>query len=197
MDGSFKKRNIEEILIDELEEYPSSRNDTEYNESPRKHEGRIPSKRKIKIEFIGDKIRRHITFSKRKGGLMKKAHELSTLTGTQVLLLVASETGNVYTYSTPKLQPIIKNPESRKLIQDCLSMTISEPGKSNSSSNTPRKEARISEILNNENNEKRENESTDHFLQKLRSSIGNVEQKEAFYCSDPQSTDDVDFIFKR
>ena len=31
-------------------------------------------RRKIKIEFINDKSRRHITFSKRKAGIMKKVH---------------------------------------------------------------------------------------------------------------------------
>eukprot|EP01105_Mastigella_eilhardi_P015617 TRINITY_DN3576_c0_g2_i2.p1 TRINITY_DN3576_c0_g2~~TRINITY_DN3576_c0_g2_i2.p1 ORF type:complete len:496 (+),score=119.61 TRINITY_DN3576_c0_g2_i2:105-1592(+) len=77
-------------------------------------------RRKINIEFIEDKSRRHITFSKRKAGIMKKAYELSTLTGTQVLLLVASETGHVYTFATPKLQPIISKPEGKQLIQGCL-----------------------------------------------------------------------------
>jgi hypothetical protein len=43
--------------------------------------------------------KRHISFSKRKAGIMKKAYELSTLTGTQVLLLVVSETGLVYTFT--------------------------------------------------------------------------------------------------
>lgn len=38
-------------------------------------------RRKIKIEFIQDKSRRHITFSKRKAGIMKKARiSISTLT---------------------------------------------------------------------------------------------------------------------
>eukprot|EP01096_Ripella_sp_DP13-Kostka_P000061 TRINITY_DN1007_c1_g1_i1.p1 TRINITY_DN1007_c1_g1~~TRINITY_DN1007_c1_g1_i1.p1 ORF type:complete len:288 (-),score=109.80 TRINITY_DN1007_c1_g1_i1:260-1123(-) len=77
-------------------------------------------RRKINIEFIEDKSRRHITFSKRKAGIMKKAYELSTLTGTQVLLLVASETGHVYTFATPKLQPLITKPEGKNLIQSCL-----------------------------------------------------------------------------
>eukprot|EP00002_Diphylleia_rotans_P036654 TRINITY_DN80_c0_g4_i1.p1 TRINITY_DN80_c0_g4~~TRINITY_DN80_c0_g4_i1.p1 ORF type:complete len:227 (-),score=30.61 TRINITY_DN80_c0_g4_i1:293-973(-) len=77
-------------------------------------------RRKILIEFIEDKSRRHITFSKRKAGIMKKAYELSTLTGTQVLLLVASETGHVYTFATPKLQPLITKPEGKNLIQACL-----------------------------------------------------------------------------
>lgn len=77
-------------------------------------------RRKIAIEFIDDKSRRHITFSKRKAGIMKKAYELSTLTGTQVLLLVASETGHVYTFATPKLQPLITKPDGKNLIQACL-----------------------------------------------------------------------------
>jgi len=77
-------------------------------------------RRKIQIEFIEDKSRRHITFSKRKAGIMKKAYELSTLTGTQVLLLVASETGHVYTFATPKLQPLITKSEGKNLIQACL-----------------------------------------------------------------------------
>jgi len=77
-------------------------------------------RRKIKIEFIEDKSRRQITFSKRKAGLMKKAYELTTLTGTQALLLVASETGHVYTFATPKLQPFVTLPEGKNLIQTCL-----------------------------------------------------------------------------
>ncbi|KAJ8662000.1 pheromone receptor transcription factor [Lichtheimia ornata] len=77
-------------------------------------------RRKIKIEYIEDRSRRHITFSKRKAGIMKKAYELSTLTGTQVLLLVVSETGLVYTFTTPKLQPLVTKPEGKGLIQACL-----------------------------------------------------------------------------
>lgn len=42
------------------------------------------------------------------------------MTGTQVLLLVASETGHVYTFATPKLQPLITKQEGKNLIQACL-----------------------------------------------------------------------------
>ncbi|KAI0230356.1 transcription factor of the MADS box [Massospora cicadina] len=83
-------------------------------------DGRRAGRRKIKIEYIQDKSRRHITFSKRKAGIMKKAYELSTLTGTQVLLLVVSETGLVYTFTTPKLQPLVTKTEGKNLIQSCL-----------------------------------------------------------------------------
>nr|POE59124.1 transcription factor of morphogenesis mcm1 [Quercus suber] len=86
-------------------------------------------RRKIEIKFIQDKSRRHITFSKRKAGIMKKAYELSVLTGTQVLLLVVSETGLVYTFTTPKLQPLVTKPEGKNLIQACLN--AQEPADSN------------------------------------------------------------------
>lgn len=52
--------------------------------------------------------------------LLLKAYELSTLTGTQVMLLVASETGHVYTFATRKLQPMITSESGKALIQTCL-----------------------------------------------------------------------------
>ncbi|QRW00500.1 SRF-type transcription factor (DNA-binding and dimerization domain) [Ceratobasidium sp. AG-Ba] len=110
--------------------------DDDEEEGGRKGSEKKAGRRKIKIEFIQDKSRRHITFSKRKAGIMKKAsrspsrhalaltalqaYELSTLTGTQVLLLVVSETGLVYTFTTAKLQPLVTQPEGKNLIQACL-----------------------------------------------------------------------------
>lgn len=82
----------------------------------KKTKGRV----KIKMEFIDNKLRRYTTFSKRKTGIMKKAYELSTLTGTQVMVLVASETGHVYTFATRKLQPMITSEAGKALIQTCL-----------------------------------------------------------------------------
>jgi len=52
-----------------------------------------------------------------------QAYELSTLTGAQVLLLVASETGHVYTFATDKLQPIITQENGKQMIQRCLDAT--------------------------------------------------------------------------
>ncbi|XP_031560257.1 serum response factor-like isoform X2 [Actinia tenebrosa] len=82
----------------------------------KKTRGRV----KIDMKFITNKLRRYTTFSKRKTGIMKKAYELSTLTGTQVMLLVASETGHVYTFATRKLQPMITSDSGKALIQTCL-----------------------------------------------------------------------------
>jgi hypothetical protein len=47
---------------------PNDSGDDSENEKPMRRSGR----RKIKIEYIEDKNRRHITFSKRKAGIMKK-----------------------------------------------------------------------------------------------------------------------------
>ncbi|KAI9264614.1 hypothetical protein EDC94DRAFT_560027 [Helicostylum pulchrum] len=110
--------------------------DDEENESAEESDvkpTRRSGRRKIKIEYIEDKNRRHITFSKRKAGIMKKAYELSTLTGTQVLLLVVSETGLVYTFTTVKLQPIVTKPEGKNLIQACLNAP--DPVQSDSNEN--------------------------------------------------------------
>lgn len=60
----------------------------------------------------------------------RQAYELSTLTGTQVLLLVASETGHVYTFATPKLQPLITKSEGKNLIQACLNAPDNTPASS-------------------------------------------------------------------
>ncbi|KAI5475440.1 hypothetical protein MNV49_001430 [Pseudohyphozyma bogoriensis] len=85
-------------------------------------------RRKIEIAYIQKKEKRHITFSKRKAGIMKKAYELATLTGTQVLLLVVSETGIVYTFTTAKFQPLVgagpggAPSEGQRLIQACLAV---------------------------------------------------------------------------
>jgi pheromone receptor transcription factor len=62
------------------------------------------------------------SFTKANGKLCVclQAYELSTLTGTQVMLLVASETGHVYTFATRKLQPMITSEAGKALIQTCL-----------------------------------------------------------------------------
>ena len=58
-----------------------------------------------------------------------QAYELSVLTGTQVLLLVVSETGLVYTFTTPKLQPLVTKPEGKNLIQ--VRGTLATPSRRN------------------------------------------------------------------
>lgn len=61
-----------------------------------------------------------------------QAYELSTLTGTQVMLLVASETGHVYTFATRKLQPMITSDAGKALIQERAHRKMSFFGFTNS-----------------------------------------------------------------
>ncbi|KAI3387141.1 hypothetical protein SNEBB_003654 [Seison nebaliae] len=107
----------------EIEEYDGL-NESVIDEG-RRTKGRV----KIEMEYIKNKVKRFTTFSKRKSGLMKKAYELSTLTGTEVLLLVASETGHVYTFSTPSFKPMTTSREAKSLIHMCLTQKKKE-GKS-------------------------------------------------------------------
>jgi MADS-box transcription factor len=51
--------------------------DDDDEEEDGKKSDKKAGRRKIKIEFIQDKSRRHITFSKRKAGIMKKVRQLS------------------------------------------------------------------------------------------------------------------------
>ncbi len=78
-------------------------------------------KQKIPIAFMHDRVRRCSTFSKRKTGLMKKAFELAELTGAEVLLLIASETQHVYTFTTNRMKAVIESERGQQLIQSCLS----------------------------------------------------------------------------
>lgn len=45
---------------------------------------------------------------------------MSALTGSEVMLVVANETGHVYTFATEKLQPMITSESGKALIQTCL-----------------------------------------------------------------------------
>lgn len=125
----------------------------------KKTRGRV----KIKMEFIENKLRRYTTFSKRKTGIMKKAYELSTLTGTQVMLLVASETGHVYTFATRKLQPMITSDSGKALIQTCLNSPDPPPGSTGPMSIEQRmnptgfEETELSYAVSEEENVKNEN----------------------------------------
>lgn len=78
------------------------------------------AKRKVNIKLIANRTRRHVTFAKRRHGIMKKAYELSVLTGANVMLLILSKSGLVYTFTTPKLEPFIRDEEGKKLIRQCL-----------------------------------------------------------------------------
>lgn len=71
----------DDAFIQDQDAQDSAGDDDEDEDKPKtdKKAGR----RKIKIEFIQDKSRRHITFSKRKAGIMKKARPLCVMSALE------------------------------------------------------------------------------------------------------------------
>ncbi|SMN21750.1 similar to Saccharomyces cerevisiae YMR042W ARG80 Transcription factor involved in regulation of arginine-responsive genes [Maudiozyma saulgeensis] len=79
------------------------------------------TRRKKPIKYIQNRTRRHVTFAKRRHGIMKKAYELSVLTGANILLLIESHnTGLVYTFTTPRLERVVAGQEGKDLVRRCL-----------------------------------------------------------------------------
>ncbi|KAM0895826.1 hypothetical protein ACQ4PT_023580 [Festuca glaucescens] len=56
---------------------------------------------KIEIKRIENATNRQVTFSKRRGGLLKKANELAVLCDARVGVVVFSSTGRMFEYSSP------------------------------------------------------------------------------------------------
>ncbi|KAJ3685591.1 hypothetical protein LUZ61_014755 [Rhynchospora tenuis] len=55
---------------------------------------------RVQLKRIENKINRQVTFSKRRSGLLKKAHEISVLCDAEVAVIVFSHKGKLYEYST-------------------------------------------------------------------------------------------------
>ncbi|XP_070667629.1 truncated transcription factor CAULIFLOWER A-like isoform X4 [Malus domestica] len=54
---------------------------------------------RVQLKRIENKINRQVTFSKRRSGLMKKAHEISVLCDAEVALIIFSTKGKLFEYS--------------------------------------------------------------------------------------------------
>ncbi|XP_076954325.1 truncated transcription factor CAULIFLOWER A-like [Bidens hawaiensis] len=55
---------------------------------------------RVQLKRIENKISRQVTFSKRRTGFLKKAHEISVLCDADVALIVFSSKGKLFEYST-------------------------------------------------------------------------------------------------
>ncbi|XP_021835240.2 truncated transcription factor CAULIFLOWER A isoform X2 [Spinacia oleracea] len=55
---------------------------------------------KVELKRIENKISRQVTFSKRRSGLLKKAHEISVLCDAEVALIVFSTKGKLFEYAS-------------------------------------------------------------------------------------------------
>ncbi|XVF44848.1 hypothetical protein PTKIN_Ptkin02bG0156800 [Pterospermum kingtungense] len=66
------------------------------------------TRKKIQIKKIDNTAARQVTFSKRRRGLFKKAHELSTLCDAEIALVVFSATGKLFEYSSTSTGQVIE-----------------------------------------------------------------------------------------
>ncbi|KAJ7533305.1 hypothetical protein O6H91_13G042200 [Diphasiastrum complanatum] len=70
---------------------------------------------KIEIKRIDNATSRQVTFSKRKSGLLKKAHELSVLCDAQVAAIIFSSTGKLFHYASSSMKEILARYEKNSV----------------------------------------------------------------------------------
>ncbi|KAI4346730.1 hypothetical protein L6164_007602 [Bauhinia variegata] len=69
---------------------------------------------RVQLKRIENKISRQVTFSKRRVGLQKKAHEISVLCDAQVALIVFSTKGKLYEFSSENSVDVILDKYERQ-----------------------------------------------------------------------------------
>ncbi|KAM5587724.1 agamous-like MADS-box protein AGL29 [Rosa sericea] len=63
-------------------------------------------RRKIEMKKVMDSSSRQVTFSKRRTGLFKKAHEIATLCGAEVAIVVFSPGGKPFSFGNPNVDSV-------------------------------------------------------------------------------------------
>ncbi|ONI18955.1 hypothetical protein PRUPE_3G249300 [Prunus persica] len=82
---------------------------------------------KVQLKRIENKISRQVTFSKRRAGLLKKAHEISVLCDADVALIVFSTKGKLFEYSSDSsMESILERYDQYSYAEQQLT-TDSEP----------------------------------------------------------------------
>lgn len=63
---------------------------------------------KVEMKRIENATSRQVTFSKRRNGLLKKAYELSVLCDAEVAVIIFSQNGRLYEFSSSEMQKTIE-----------------------------------------------------------------------------------------
>lgn len=83
---------------------------------------------RVQLKRIENKIKRQVTFSKRRSGLLKKAHEISVLCDADVALIVFSNKGKLYEYSTDScMEKILERYESYSYAERAIFSSEADP----------------------------------------------------------------------
>merc|ERR1712216_527669 len=72
------------------------------------HALRTMGRRKIDIAYLTDDRVRKVTFCKRKGGLFKKADDLSKLCGVEVAVVILQDKGKTSEYASTDVNRILE-----------------------------------------------------------------------------------------
>jgi hypothetical protein len=78
----------------------TSHENLEERETEREELAEVMGRGKIEIKKIENPTSRQVTFSKRRGGLLKKAHELAVLCDAEVALIIFSSTGKLFEFAS-------------------------------------------------------------------------------------------------
>lgn len=71
-------------------------------------------RRKIKIKRIEDASTRQVTFSKRRVGLLKKAHDLSVLCDAEIAVIIFSSKGKLFQFASSSMQSVLEKYAKRQ-----------------------------------------------------------------------------------
>ncbi|CAO2825233.1 unnamed protein product [Amaranthus hypochondriacus] len=75
---------------------------------------------KIEIKKIENANSRQVTFSKRRSGLLKKAHELAVLCDAEVALIIFSSTGRLFEFSSSSMKRTLARYKNTKESPDAM-----------------------------------------------------------------------------
>nr|GMC65223.1 agamous-like MADS-box protein AGL61 [Ipomoea batatas] len=64
-------------------------------------------RQRVPLSRIGNEVQRLVTFSKRRTGLFKKASEMSTLCGTEIVMVVFSPSGKAFSFGNPDMNRVL------------------------------------------------------------------------------------------
>lgn len=105
----------------------------------------------MQLKRIENKINRQVTFSKRRSGLLKKAHEISVLCDAEVALIVFSTKGKLFEYSSdPCMERILERYERYSYAERQL--VASEPQTENWTLEHAKLKARMEVLQKNQRN---------------------------------------------
>ncbi|KAL3619196.1 hypothetical protein CASFOL_036766 [Castilleja foliolosa] len=67
-----------------------------------------PGKRRLEIELIEDRARRHTTFTKRRQGLIKKTKVFANKFDAQAAVIAFSGAGNLFAFGSPSVESVVR-----------------------------------------------------------------------------------------